>query len=523
MARKRISMKKMREVIRLKMSNDFSERQIARALNISRPVVAKYWREFQASGLRFEHIETMADSKLMQIFEKRPVVQKQKCDKYKILAKYFPYLLKELSRKGVTLHRLWEEYKQKYPDGYQYSQFCYHFQVWRGASDVRMHIDHKAGDKMFVDYTGTKRAVIDLKSGKETPMEVFVAILGASGLTYVEATPSQEKEEWIRSNERAFWYFGGVSAAIIPDNLRSGVSRSNRYEPEINPTFDDFADHYGTFIIPTRVRKMRDKALVENAVKLVYQRIYAPLRNRVFYSLKQLNEAIWELLEEHNNKNFQRLDFSRRELFEQVEKSALKPLPKERYPMKTTKWATVGINYHVELRDDRHYYSVPYYLRKKGEKTKVKMVYDERIVAIYYDNVRVVQHKRDRRPNKYTTLPEHMPAEHRFYAEWSPERFCRWAKSIGEEVLQVIENVLKSRKHPEQAFKVCLGILSLAKKYGPQRLNKACGKANRFGTYSYKRIESMLKLGVEEEQQKEMEFISSIPVHDNIRGSQYYN
>ena len=523
MARKRISMKKMREVIRLKMSNDFSDRQIARALNISRPVVAKYWREFQTSGLKFEQIETMADSKLLQILEKRPRVQKQTCDKYKRLAKYFPYLLKELKRKGVTLNLLWDEYKQKHPDGYQYSQFCYHFQVWRGASEVRMHINHKAGDKMFVDYAGAKLAIIDPKSGKQTPMEVFVAILGSSDLTYAEATPSQEKEEWIRSNERAFWYFGGVSAAIVPDNLRSGVSRSNRYEPEINPAFDDFAEHYGTVIIPTRVRKMRDKALVENAVRLVYQRIYAPLRNMVFHSLEELNEAMWDLLDEHNNKNFQRLDFSRRELFEQVEKSALKPLPKERYPMKTTKWATVGINYHVELRDDRHYYSVPYYLRQKGVETKVKMVFDERIVAIYYDNVRIVQHKRDRRPNEYTTLPEHMPAEHRFYAEWSPERFCSWAKSIGEEVLQVIENVLKSRKHPEQAFRVCLGILSLAKKYGPHRFNKACGKANRFGTYSFKRIESMLKLGVEEEQQQELECVSSIPAHENIRGSQYYN
>ncbi|RKY02934.1 MAG: IS21 family transposase [Spirochaetes bacterium] len=523
MARKRISMKKMREVIRLKMSNDFSERQIARALNISRPVVAKYWREFQASGLTFEQLETMSDSKLLQMLEKRPGVQKQKCDRYKRLVKYFPYFLKEMKRKGVTLNLLWQEYKQKYPDGYQYAQFCYHFQVWRGASEVRMHIKHKAGDKMFVDYAGAKLAVTDPKSGEKTPMEVFVAILGASDFTYVEATPSQEKEEWIRSNERAFWYFGGVSSAIVPDNLRSAVSRSNRYEPEINPTFDDFAEHYGTVIIPTRVREARDKALVENAVRLVYQRIYAPLRNRVFYSLEELNEAIWELLEEHNNKNFQRLKFSRRELFEQIEKSALKPLPKERYPMKNTKWLTVGINYHVELRDDRHYYSVPYYLRKKGGETKVKMIYDERIVAIYYDNVRIAQYKRDRRPNEYTTLPEHMPPEHRFYAEWSPQRFCSWAKSIGGETLQVIEKVLQSRKHPEQAFKVCLGILNLAKKYGAQRLNKACGKANRFGTYSYKRIESMLKLGVEEEGQQGLEFVSSIPAHENIRGSHYYN
>ena len=372
MARKKISMKKIKEVIRLKMNMDLSDRKIARAFNISRPVVAKYWGAFQASGLKFEQIEAMADSELLQKLEKQPRIEK--CAKYQRLAQYFPNLLKELKRKGVTLHLLWEEYRQKHPDGYQYSQFCYHFQMWRDVSEVRMHIEHKAGDKMFVDYAGTKLAITDRKSGKEEPMEVFVAILGSSDLTYVEATPSQEQEEWIRSNERAFWWFGGVSAATVPDNLRSAVSCSNRYEPGINPTFDDFAEHYGTVIIPTRVREARDKALVENAVRLVYQRIYAPLRNRVFYTLEELNEAIWELLEEHNNKNFQRLDFSRRKLFEQVEKSALRPLPKERYPIKTTKWLTVGINYHVELREDRHYYSVPYYLRKRVEKKKVKML-----------------------------------------------------------------------------------------------------------------------------------------------------
>ena len=521
MAQKRIGMKKIREVIRLKMDTDLSGRQIARALNISRPVVAKYWGGFQASGLTFEQIDAMADSELLQRLEQQPRLEKSA--KYRKLTQYFPHFVKELKRKGVTLHLLWEEYRQKHPEGYQYSQFCYHFQLWCNTSEVSMHIEHKAGDKMFVDYAGEKLAITDPKSGEQIPVEVFVAILGASELTYVEATPSQEKREWIRSNERAFWWFDGVTAAVVPDNLRSAVSHANYYEPGINPSFDDFATHYGTVIIPTRVREARDKALAENAVRLTYQRIYAPLRNRVFYSLEELNEAIWEMLEVHNNKRFQRLDVSRRELFEQVEKAALRPLPKQRYPMKDTKWATVGFNYHVELREDRHYYSVPYYLRKRGHKTKVKMVYDERIVAIYYDNVRVAQHKRDYRPNKYTTEPEHMPPEHRFYAEWSPQRFRTWAKSIGEEVLRVIEEVLQSRKHPEQAFRVCLGILSLAKKYGAHRLNNACGKALRFGTCSYKRIESMLRLGMEEEQQQALELVSSIAAHENIRGSRYYH
>ena len=520
MARKRIGMKKIREVIRLKTTTAMSDRQISRALNISRPVVAKYWQDFNSSGLLFEQIEKIADSTLLRMIDKPKI---ETSNKYQQLIQYFPHFVIELQRTGVTLHLLWKEYKQKHPEGFQYSQFCHHFLMWRKSSEVRMHINHKAGDKMFVDYAGDKLRYIDRKSGKEKKVEVFVAILGASGLTYAEGSVSQEKEEWIRSNERAFWYFGGASDAIVPDNLKSAVSHANRYEPEINPDFAEFAEYYGSVIIPARVREARDKALVENAVRLIYQRIYAPLRNRTFYSLEELNEALWGLLEEHNNKAFQRLKISRRELFEKAEQKALKPLPAERYPMKTTNWVNVQFNYHVELRKDLHYYSVPHYLYKKEPKTRMRMVYDDRNVALYYDNMRVGQHKRDRTPNGYSTIPEHMPGNHRAYAEWSPRRFQRWARSIGGEVAQVIENVIKGRKHPEQAFKVCMGILSMAGKYGDARLNRACRQANQFGTCSFKRIESMIKLGLEEEKHPELELISTIPDHENIRGNKYYN
>jgi transposase len=476
MARKRIGMKKIRDVIRLKSTTELSERQIAKALSISRPVVAKYWEGFLASGLAYEQIAEMADSELLRMVEKPKVGGSAR---YRQMAQYFPHMVVELKRKGVTLQLLWQEYREKHPEGYQYSQFCYHFGCWKESSEVRMHIRHKAGDKMFVDYAGEKWPITEAKTGKVKLMEVFVAVLGASGLAYAEASASQRQEDWIRSNERAFWYFGGVAAAIVPDNLRPAVSRSDPYEPGINPTFDDFAEYYDTVIIPARVRKARDKALAENAVQLIYQRVYAPLRNRTFYSLEELNEAIGPLLEEHNNKAFQRLEISRRELFERTERSALKPL-----------------------------------------RTKVKLVYDERIVAIYYDNIRIAQHARDRSPNGYTTLPDHMPAEHRFYTEWSPERILKWAKAVGEEVGVVIGKVLESRKHPEQAFKVCLGILNLSKKYGEERLQKACRKADHFGIYSLKRIESMLKAALEEEKHPELELI---PAHENIRGSGYYN
>ena len=495
-----------------------SDRQIAQALNISRPVVAKYWQGFIHSELSFEQIEQMPDSVLVNTIEKS---RRKPSKRFRELLQKFPGYIVELRNPGVTLQLLWEEYKGEHKDGFQYSQFCYHFRVWRDSSDVRMHINHKAGEKMFVDYAGNKLSWTDKKTGEEVVVETFVAVLGASGLSYVEASVSQEKEEWIRSNERALYYFGGSTSAIVPDNLLSAVSRADRYEPEINPDYAEFAEHYRTVIIPTRVRKARDKALVENAVKLTYQRIYAPLRNRVFSSLEELNEAIGELLEKHNNTQFQRLPMSRRELFESTERSTLHPLPRERFPMKTTKSVSVQFNYHVELREDYHYYSVPHYLYTKEPKTKVKMVFDERIVAIYYDNVRIAQHRRDRSPNQYTTLPEHMPDRHRAYADWSPERLDNWAKSVGNEVAQVIRNVLAGRKHPEQAYKACMGILSLAKKHGDDRLNRVCRRANEFGTSSLKAIRNMIKLDLEEESQEQL--FSCIPEHENIRGSEYYH
>jgi transposase len=513
-------MKKIREVIRLKTTTGLSERQIARALGISRPVVAKYWAGFQASGLEAERIEAMADSALLRLLE--PPAPTTDNAQYRQLAQYFPGYVVELTRTGVTLELLWQEYRRRHPEGYQYSRFCYHFQIWRGNSDVRMHIEHKAGEKLFVDYAGDKLALTDPTSGQQKPVEVFVAVLGASGLTYVEASESQAEEDWIRSNERALWYIGGVTEALVPDNLRAGVSHADRYEPGITPAFDDFARHYGTVILPARVRKARDKALVENAVRLVYQRIYAPLRDRTFATLEELNEAIGEQLEKHNTRPFQRLPISRRELFEQAERGALRPLPAERYPMRTTRWANVQFNYHVELREDLHYYSVPYYLYRKEPKTRVKMVYDERNVALYYDNVRIAQHRRDRRPNGYTTAEEHMPPAHRWYAQWSPERFLKWAAEIGEEVKTTIEAVLDSRKHPEQSFRVCLGILSLAKKYGARRLEQTCRKANELEVRSYRRIEAMLRLGAEADRQPQLE-LAPIPEHENIRGSGYYN
>lgn len=507
-------MKKIRDIIRLSQNPDLSRRQIAKILGVSRPVIDKYLSDLKTSGLAYSQVEAMSDSELLSQFEKK---EEDQDIRYKTLMERFPRYVKELKRTGVTLRLLWEEYRKDHPEGYQYSQFCYHFQIWSDALDVTMHMDHKAGDRMYVDFAGDKLAVINSRTGEEMSVEVFVAILAASGMTYVEASLSTKSEEWIRSNERAMRYFGGVTRAIVPDNLKQGVSQSHRYEPGINPLYDDFAQYYGTIILPARARHPKDKAMVENAVRLVYQRIYAPIRDRIFFSLEELNQTIRDLLELHNQAPFQRLKISRKDLFEEIEKNVLKPLPMERYGLKTFRELKVQYNYHVELREDRHFYSVPWYLKGK----QVRVIYDERVVTIYYDNVRIAQHLRDRAINGYTTLPDHMPGHHRFYKEWSPDRFLRWARSLGDPVVGVIQGVLDSRDHPEQAFRTCMGILNLGKKYGPVKLTRACEIANRFKLYSYKRIVSILEKGLAD--QTELEFQETpIPVHENIRGIDYY-
>ena len=518
MARRRISVDKIKEVIRYGVTTELSERAIGRALKVSRTAVTKYLECFRGSGLTWEQAQELPDSELLAVLEgSRPA---RTSARYERLAERFPMMVKELRRKGVTLQLLWEEYLRAHPDGYQNSQFCYHFHRWRKSAEVSMHIDHKAGEKLFVDYAGDRLAIVDPDSGKEQPVETFVAILGASELTYVEASATQQGDDWIRSNERALRYCGGGTQVIVPDNLRSAVSRSDPYEPGINATFDAFAQHYGVVIMPARVRQARDKALVENAVRLTYQRIYAPLRDRAFHSLDELNAAIRPLLEQHNGRRFQRLPYSRRELFEQIERHTLAPLPQHHFPLQQTREVTVQFNYHIELREDRHHYSVPWQLRTRDPRTKVKLLYDERTVSIYYDNVRLAEYQRDRRPGDYTTLPDHMPPQHRWYAEWSPERFVRWGRALGANVEAVIEQVLKDAKYPPQGFRSCLGILSLEKSYGAARLDRACRRALSYRLCSYRRIQNMLKLGLEEEQEQQP---LSFPSHDNVRGSHYYN
>jgi len=512
MPMRRITLNKIREIIRLNQQCHLSQRSIVRALSISRPVVAEYIRKINAAGINYEAVQELGDDTLIETIEGSGKVLPER---YLALRSKFDYFVKELKRTGVTLERLWQEYLEEHPDGYGYSQFCYHFQVWRNASELTMHMEHKAGDKAFADFAGKHLQIVDRDTGEIIDVEVFVSILGASQYTYAEAVATQQKHDWINANRNAFFFFGGVSRALVPDCLKSAVTKANRYEPDINPEYEDFARHFGTVILPARPARPKDKALVENAVKLVYSRIYAAIRNRTFASLKELNLAIAEELEKHNNKPMQRLKLSRKQLFEETEKAELLPLPATQYEFKNFKTLKAQFNYHVYLSDDKHYYSVPY--RYRG--SQVKLIYTDSVVEIFYKNRRIAMHKRDRRPGGYTTVPEHMPSHHRFVSDWNPQRFVNWARNSGEHVEAVVAHILQSRKHPEQAYKACMGVLSLARKYDRQRLDKACKRAISFDLYTYKGIKNILENKLEECQ---LDTFETLPSHPNIRGSEYY-
>ncbi|NIT72047.1 IS21 family transposase [candidate division KSB1 bacterium] len=506
-------MEKVREIIRLKEHCGLSERAISRALRVSRPVVKDYLCKLQSAGLDYAAIKEMNDDTLSQVIEGR---RQDTSERYQTLRRQFGYFAKELKRPGVTRERLWQEYRAEHPDGYGYSQFCYHFQLWRSTSELTMHMNHKAGDKMFVDFTGKKLRIVDKSSGEIKEVETFVAILGASQYTYVEAVASQKKADLINATQNAFHYFGGVPRAVVPDCLKTAVNNSNNYEPDINPEYADLARHYQTVILPARPNRPKDKALVEGAVRIVYAWIYAALRDRIFTSLQELNRAIAEELEKYNAKPMQRLTISRKTLFEQTDKGMLTPLPPQQYVIREFKSLKVQFNYHIYLSNDKHYYSVPY--RYRGN--QVRVIYTDSVVEIFYKNQRIAFHKRNRTPNGYTTVKDHMPSHHKAMSDWNPQRLINWASHLGEYVEAVIAHILKHRQHPEQAYKVCLGILNLAKRFGKTRLNKACRRAIDFQHYSYKGIKNILENRTEEQQ---LDCFETLPEHQNIRGSHYYN
>ncbi len=509
-------MKKIREIIRIKLeSPNFSNRQIARALNISHPVVSRYLTDCKKSEHTLRELIKLNDDDLINALQGENTHHNHR---YQYLKERFAYYHTELKKKYVTLQRLWEEYRDKAEGPYSYTQFTYHYQMWKNTLPVSMHMEHKAGDKLFIDFAGKKLHITDRKSGKQKPVEIFVGTLGCSQLTYFEAVENQKKENFVQATVNCLRYVGGVPNAIVPDCLKSGVTKSDRYEPVINPVFQQMAEYYHTVILPARPLKPKDKALVEGAVKIVYQWVYAALRDRIFYSLEELNQALRKEMKKYNGRSMQKLGKSRREMYEAVEKEALKALPSDDYEIKRVNKCTIQFNYHAYLSEDKHYYSVPYRYIKK----EVEIHYTGRNVEIYHNNERIAFHVRSRIPNGYSTLKEHMPSTHQFVASWSREKFIKYGNEIGPSVGNMCARIMDQRKHPEQGFRACMGILSLKKKYNPTRINNACRLALESGEQSVRRVKMILDNKLDIDKQKQKEENQQLPAHENLRGNKYY-
>jgi transposase len=487
----------IKEQIKLLDSRGVGKKCIARQLGISKNTVKSYLGSVQAAA--------PTGSGPAPVEQRLPA-----------LYSFFPYCKEELRRTGVTRQILWGEYRSKHPDGYSYTRFCEHFITWAGNQQATLHIEQQPGDKIYIDFTGDKLSIVDTGTGEITEVEVFVSVLGYSGLTYVKACPSQKKEDFLPCIVSALEYYGGTPRVLVPDNLKSAVDKANKYEPQINKDLLDLGNHYGMAIMPARSRKPRDKAWVERMVSVVYTRIFAPLRNQIFTSLYDLNQAIEELLERHNNQPFQKRDETRWEMFARGEKQYLQPLPQERYELKEYQQSKIMKNSHVQHHKDRHYYSVPYkYIGKMA-----KIVYTHSHVSIYCEGERIAYHLRNHKEHQYTTVKEHLPSAHQFVSDWNPGKFVAWAKHIGPEVEAYIVKVLENKSYPEQTYRSCVGILSFDKKAGRERLIAACKRASGYDVFNYKVIEQIINNKLDRQPTDATQ--GSLPLHDNIRGAGYY-
>lgn len=514
MANKPIHMLKLRQVLRY-YTQGMSKKQISAITGVARNTVKRYIGRFITLHITYENVAALSDHELEKLFvEPHPALPDAR---FECLQALLPDIEKQMSRRGVTLIKLWEEYHAANPSGYQYTQFRKYYHFYSNRVRPVMHMDHKAGDKMYIDFAGEKLSIVDPDSGEIKEVEVFAAILGCSQLTYVEAVMSQHKEDLIKACENALHYFGGVPAAIVPDNLRSAVTRSSKYEPVINESFADFAEHYGTVVLPARAYRPKDKSLVEGVVKIIYNRIYHQVRQQTHASLQALNHAILQALEIHNHAPFKGRNYSRKQQFNELEKAALRPLPQYRYECKQQLLVTVMKNGHVCLGADKHYYSVPFRFIGK----KVKLLYTSSLVEVFYKYERIATHQRQYKKYHYTTDNEHLASAHRYLSEWTPDKFINEATTIHEDVASYIIEVIERKQHPEQAYKSCCGILNLKRKVGSERLINACRRAHSFGVYNYPIIVQILEKNLDhisEDEQLQM----PMPVHHNIRGEDYY-
>jgi transposase len=513
MATERLSMRKTREILRQKWELGRSHREVAESVGLSVGAVSATLVRAVNAGLDWALASALADEALEKHLYggeaaelRRPMPD-------------FEYLHAERKRPGVTLFLLHLEYLEKQPNGYRYTQFCERYREWLGRRGLTMRQEHLAGEKLFVDYAGKKPHIVDGKTGEVIEVELFVAVLGASNYTYAEATLTQRGPDFIASHVRALGFLGGVPAALVPDQLKSGVTVSCRYEPGIQRTYEDLASHYGTTVLPARPRRPRDKAKVEVAVQIVERWILARLRHETFFSLEALNERIAELLVDLNNRRMRVYRASRQELFERIDRPALRPAPSEPFVYSEWKTARVNIDYHVEL--DHHYYSAIHALVHEQVEARLTGT----TVEIFHKGVRVASHLRSYRRGQHTTIAEHMPKIHQKHLEWTPSRILHWGDTIGPRTRELLEAILSERRHPEQGYRSCLGILRLAKRYGNERLEAASARAVAVRARSYRHVESILKNGLDRlpSPAEVIEEGTTRPAHENIRGGGYYH
>lgn len=504
-------MRRIRDCLRLYFENKFSQSQIARTLGISRSTVQDYLSRLAIKNLTFEQVVKIPDSDLESLFfqpekeDSLPGDESGEAD--------YEYLHKELQRPGVTLRLLWEEYKKAHPHGRQYSQFCWHFQQWRKKLKVYMRQIHTAGERVFVDYSGKKPCIVNRKTGEIRDVELLVFCWGCSHYTYAEAQPSQELKYWIMGHVRAFDYFGCVPKLVVPDNLKSGVTKAHRYDPDVNPTYTALSEHFGFGVLPARPNHPRDKAKVETSVQIVQRWIVARLRNQVFHGIEDLNRSIWLLLTELNNRAMQKLHRSRKELFEELDKPNSLTLPLERFVFRQSYAPTINLDYHIEI--EKRYYSVPWNYYGK----KIQAYLSDGTVSVFYGGERIAIHHEQKKPYTYSTQPEHMPPQHRNYHDWSIAVVLRKAKEVGPATEALIKNIINRKQHPQQGFRPAQGILRLAATYGNSRLEAAAGIAAAFGFTRVHQIASMLKNGKDSPVEEAIGTVANV---NNVRGQEYY-
>ena len=506
-------MRKIRDVLRYRHGAGLTLEATARALNISKGVVAKYLRLAEEADLSWPLPEDLDDSGLEKLLYRQAAAREPK-----FAEPDYAHVHQELKKKGVTLTLLWEEYRAQVGErGYQYTAFCTRYRDWIGKLKRSMRQQHRAGEKLFADYAGPTMPIIDAASGEVSPASIFVAVLGASSYTFACATLGQTQADWLNGLTRALQFIGGVPALIVPDNPRALIARPDAYEPVINRTAAEFAHHYGTVILPARPRKPQDKAKVESGVQIVERWILARLRHRRFFSVAELDAAIADLLPKLNERAFKKLPGCRRDAFTALDAPYLKPLPASPFVFAEWKKARVNIDYHVEY--DGHYYSVPHALVREAVELRVTRA----TVEVLAKGKRVASHPRSYRKGQFTTLSEHMPAAHRAHAEWAPGKLLTWAATVGPSTAELVKRLLTEKKHPEQGYRSCLGLMRLARNYGRSRMEAACERALAVGAHRYRSVASILDTGLDRQPIQPIQTELALPDHANVRGPDYYH